>query len=101
MITVTLIARMMNMPEISLLDYGLALAITQIVNLIPVAPGGLGLGEIAFANTLLSLHPEMMAAYATIFVAFRLFGLICYLPGIIFYIFSFKSGDIQPAQLSL
>jgi len=86
-ITCMLIAYIMHFPPLSLSDYIMALAITQIVNLIPIAPGGFGIGEIAFANVLLLLNPGIPASYATIFLAYRLIGLLTYLPGISVFIF--------------
>ena len=86
-ITCLLIAKIMHFPIISLPHYLVALAITQIVNLIPIAPGGFGVGEMAFANILILLNPSMSATYATIFLAYRIIGIITYLPGISVFIF--------------
>jgi uncharacterized protein (TIRG00374 family) len=86
-ITCMMIAHMMNFAPLPLSDYIMAIAITQIVNLIPIAPGGFGMGEIAFANVLLLLNPGTSASYATIFLAYRLIGLLTYLPGISVFVF--------------
>jgi uncharacterized protein (TIRG00374 family) len=82
-----LIARMMHFPEISFFNYILAIAVTQIVNLIPVTPGGFGIGEAAFANVLTLLNPGISASYATIFLAYRILGILVYIPGIAVFIF--------------
>jgi uncharacterized protein (TIRG00374 family) len=82
-ITVKLIAEMMGFTGISLSDYLIAASLTQIVNLIPATPGGVGIGEIAFANILYLLNPGTNAAYATVYFAFRLIGTLTYLPGVI------------------
>lgn len=86
-ITCMLIAKMMHFPPLSFSDYVLAIALTQIINLIPIAPGGFGVGEIAFANILSLLNPTIHATYATIFLAYRIIGIIIYLPGLLVFIF--------------
>jgi uncharacterized protein (TIRG00374 family) len=85
--TCMLIAKMMHFPSISFSDYIIAIALTQIVNLAPIAPGGFGIGEIAFANTLALLNPGIGSTYATIFLAYRIIGFVTYLPGISVFIF--------------
>ncbi len=80
--TCMLIAKMMHFPPISFTSYIMAIAITQIVNLIPIAPGGFGIGEIAFANVLTLLNPGIGGTYATIFLAYRIIGIVTYLPGL-------------------
>jgi len=87
---IILIAKIMDLPSIPFSDYAIAMGVTQIVNLIPVTPGGVGIGEIAFANILLLLNPGTNAAYATTFLAYRLMSMLTYLPGVLCYIPSFQ-----------
>lgn len=92
------LAKMMHFPPIAFVDYVIALGITQIVNMIPATPGGIGIGEMAFANILLLLNPGTNAAYATIFLAYRLISILVYLPGVLCYIPRFmllKQKNIQ------
>lgn len=84
--TIIVIAKMMALPSISLADYIIAFSITQVVNLIPVTPGGIGIGEMAFANILLLLNPGKSAAFATVYLAYRFISLLTYVPGVVFYI---------------
>jgi uncharacterized membrane protein YbhN (UPF0104 family) len=84
------ITQMMGLPVVSLTDLILALAIAQIANLLPLTPGGLGVGEAAFVNVLLLLNSEATASYGTVFFALRLISILAYLPGIIFGIFGFN-----------
>ena len=84
--TVMLIAKMLAFPGIAFSDYTLAMGITQIVNLIPITPGGVGIGEMAFANILKLLNPNVVGAFATIFFTFRVMSILTYLPGVIYYI---------------
>lgn len=88
---ILLINSMMGLPDISPFDYMIALAIGQIANLIPLTPGGVGIGEAAFANIVLMLNPGVTGAYATVFFAFRLLITVAYLPGIVAGIFGLKS----------
>lgn len=85
-VTIKLIAEMMGIAGISLTDYAIAASLTLVVNLIPATPGGVGIGEMAFANILLLLNPETNAAFATVYFAFRLIGTLSYLPGVILFI---------------
>ncbi len=82
-VTILMLAQAMHFPRLSLADYMVALGVTQIANLIPAAPGGLGIGEMAFSKVLLLMNPALPAAYATIFIAYRLIGILVYLPGIL------------------
>src|SRR3990167_11167828 len=82
LLTIILIADMMGFQQIHPIDYLIAIGVTQIANLIPATPGGLGIGEAAFSNIILLLNPSIPAAYATIFLAYRIIGVLVYLPGI-------------------
>lgn len=93
LVVVVMLSNMMGLPKLSLLDYMLALVIGQVANLIPLTPGGVGIGEAAFANIILVLHPGMTAAYATIFFALRLLSTLAYLPGVFIGIFGFHLLD--------
>lgn len=85
-VAVKIIAEVMGFSGISLTDYLIAASLTQIVNLIPATPGGIGIGEMAFANILILLNPGTSAAYATVYFAFRVIGSLTYLPGVILFI---------------
>jgi uncharacterized membrane protein YbhN (UPF0104 family) len=87
---VMLISKMMNIPAISPLHYAIAMGAAQIANLLPITPGGLGIGEMVFANILFLLNPTLSAPLATVFLAFRFFCTLSYLPGVFIYIANFK-----------
>ncbi len=99
-VAITMIANMMGLPAVAFSSYIIAMGITQIVNLIPLTPGGVGVGEIAFANILLILNPGANAAYATVLLAYRLISMLAYLPGVIGFIPKFASvaTDLDTAQ---
>lgn len=80
----------MQLPYPSFLNCLLALIITQVVNLIPITPGGLGVGEVAFASILLLLDPHVIAPYATVFCALRMLMIIACIPGTCWGVYSLK-----------
>lgn len=85
-VSIMIIINSMGLPLFGLSDYIIAFSITQVVNLIPATPGGIGIGEMAFANILLLLNPGQSGAYATVYLAYRLISMVAYIPGVIGYI---------------
>ena len=81
-----IIAKMMGLPALDFSQVVLALGMTLLVSVIPLTPGGIGVGEMAFANILLLFNPGSMIAYATIYLAHRLLSMLAYLPALLFYI---------------
>jgi uncharacterized protein (TIRG00374 family) len=68
-------------------DYGIAGLYALIANALPVTPGGLGIGEGAFASAVLMLAPQAaQAAYGTVFLAFRCVFILSTLPGLAAYL---------------
>jgi uncharacterized membrane protein YbhN (UPF0104 family) len=68
-------------------DYGIAGLYALIANSLPVTPGGLGVGEGAFASACIMLAPQAAhAAYGTIFLAFRCVFILSTLPGLVAYL---------------
>jgi uncharacterized protein (TIRG00374 family) len=90
---IVLIADAMPFAGPSALDYGIAGLYALIANSLPVTPGGLGIGEGAFASACLVLAPQAArAAYGTIFLAFRCVFVLSTLPGLAAYLSSAKRG---------
>ncbi|MES2218900.1 MAG: lysylphosphatidylglycerol synthase transmembrane domain-containing protein [Pseudomonadota bacterium] len=81
-----IIAKMMGLPALNFSQVVLALGMTLLVSVIPVTPGGIGVGEMAFANILLLLNPGSTIAYATIYLGYRLLSMLAYLPALWFYL---------------
>jgi uncharacterized protein (TIRG00374 family) len=79
------IAKMMGLPALDFLQVVIALGITLLVSVVPITPGGLGVGELAFANILLLQNPGATIAFATIYLGYRLLSMLAYLPAVIFY----------------
>lgn len=76
--------------EIDLLSYNLSSIITQIVSVLPISPGGIGIGEITFAKTLYYLNNRVLLGYASIYFVFRMLSIFCCIPGIILFVFGQK-----------
>lgn len=84
---IVLIAQAMPFAGPSPLDYGIAGLYALIANSLPITPGGLGIGEGAFASACLMLAPQAApAAYGTIFLAFRCVFMLSTLPGLAAYL---------------
>jgi uncharacterized protein (TIRG00374 family) len=84
---IVLIAEAMPFVGPSARDYGIAGLYALIANSLPVTPGGLGIGEGAFASACLVLAPQAArAAYGTIFLAFRCVFMLSTLPGLAAYL---------------
>jgi|GEM_PF-3478911 len=82
---VVLIAKLLHFPSLSFMDYLLVMAVTQIINLIPLTPGGLGIGEVGFAHTLALLNPGLIMPYATVFFIYRMLSVVIFLPVLVWY----------------
>ena len=85
-LTCLFIANILNFPPLHFTEILIAVAVTQIANLIPLTPGGFGVGEMAFANTLILFHPTVAATYGTIFFSYRIIGILTYLPGMLIFV---------------
>jgi uncharacterized protein (TIRG00374 family) len=84
---IVLIAEAMPFGVLSVLDYGIAGLYALIANSLPMTPGGLGVGEAAFASVAVMLDPHAAeAAYGTIFLAFRCVFILSTLPGLVAYL---------------
>lgn len=84
---VVLIADAMQFGGLTPLEYGMAGIYAMIANTLPITPGGLGVGEGAFASICVALEPtNNFIAYGTIFLALRCVIVISTLPGLIIYL---------------
>ncbi len=84
-----ILAQAMAFDTLSYLNYSLATAGALIANLLPLSPGGLGIGEAAFDNLCQLLTPESdqrVVGYASLFLIFRVVTLIASLPGACIYL---------------
>ncbi len=86
-VCVMILGYSMELGTLGPLDFGFAAPWASLANLLPVTPGGLGVGEAAFDRI---CHwrevSQTAAAYGTIFLAYRITTAIATLPGLIFYV---------------
>ncbi|HIJ83222.1 MAG: hypothetical protein HW380_2700 [Magnetococcales bacterium] len=82
------IAHNLEIPIVPIENVFLAAPWAWIANILPISPGGLGVGEAAFDQVCqwLSSAP-LMAAFGTVFLINRLFLLLATLPGLLFFLF--------------
>lgn len=77
-----LVMRALRIDVLPWIDQALACVLALVANNVPFTPGGLGIGEAAFANAALALEPFRSGApYATAFLAYRCVTVIASLPG--------------------
>ncbi len=84
---IVLIAAATQFGGLSAVEYGIAGVYAIIANSLPFTPGGLGIGEGAFASACVMLEPSTSGLpYGTIFLVFRCLLVISTLPGLIAYL---------------
>jgi uncharacterized membrane protein YbhN (UPF0104 family) len=81
---VALLSDALGIGVLGLADFMLAAPLTLAVNALPLTPGGIGVGEVAFDQICRWLEPVPTgAAYSSIFFAYRLISSLTGLPGLI------------------
>lgn len=84
---VVIIAVAMQFGGLTMVEYGIAGVYAMIANSLPFTPGGLGIGEGAFASACVALKPATSGTpYGTIFLVLRCLIVISTLPGLIVYL---------------
>lgn len=78
--------------KVSLIQTGIAMPLAQIANILPLTPGGLGVGEAAFDLLLTGLSgaQQIGTGYGSIFLTYRGVSILVSLPAVGFYILSSK-----------
>jgi glycosyltransferase 2 family protein len=85
--TVLLLAQAMGIHTLTPGQLAVAAIFALAANNIPLTPGGLGIGETAFANLCMTLESYPSGApYATVFLAYRAASLLGTLPGFVLYL---------------
>ena len=96
--TVVLIAAGLEFGGLSPLEYGIAGVYAMIANSLPFTPGGLGIGEGAFASACVALEPHTTGIpYGTIFLVLRCVIVLSTLPGLIAYLLYPERGNLFAA----
>ena len=75
------IARAFDFVTVSPVTIVYAGVVSMIANSLPLTPGGIGVGEAAFANAVILVDPSATGPYATIFLAMRALTLLLSLLG--------------------
>lgn len=84
---VVLIADASEFGGLTPLEYGIAGVYAMIANSLPFTPGGLGIGEGAFASACVALEPTVTGIpYGTIFLVLRCVIVLSTLPGLFVYL---------------
>lgn len=78
-VVIALVAYALGFHTLLFYHFTIASLVTQLVNLIPLSPGGLGVGEAAFAKTMI-LFSHKTLPFATILLSYRMFSLLSVMP---------------------
>ena len=65
--------------------------IVQILSVIPISPGNIGVSEIAFSEIMFLLNNNIALQYASIYLLFRFFNMLFSIPSVLLYFIAFKS----------
>ena len=84
--------------DINIFSYNLASILTQIISIVPISPGGVGIGEVSFAKILYYLNDRILLGYASIYFAFRMINILTCVPGILLFAFGQKKLAAQNAN---
>jgi uncharacterized protein (TIRG00374 family) len=85
--SVVIIAAAAQFGGLTMVEYGIAGVYAMIANSLPFTPGGLGIGEGAFASACVALEPSTSGIpYGTLFLVLRCLVVISTLPGLIVYL---------------
>jgi uncharacterized protein (TIRG00374 family) len=86
-VTVVVIADATEFGGLSAVEYGIAGVYAMIANSLPFTPGGIGIGEGAFASACVALEPTVTGIpYGTIFLVLRCVIVLSTLPGLVVYL---------------
>ena len=80
--------------DLSYLTNLISSLVVQIVSVIPLSPGNIGVGEAAFSQVMYLLNNNILLQYATVYFVFRIFNMICSVPGVIIYYLVIKKREI-------
>jgi len=99
-VTVVVIADATEFGGLSPVEYGIAGVYAMIANSLPFTPGGLGIGEGAFASACVALEPTITSIpYGTIFLVLRCVIVLSTLPGLVVYLlYPQRASLLAPAK---
>ncbi len=77
---------------IKLSDYNLASVVAQVISIVPISPGGIGVGETVFAKVLYHLNGKIILEYASIYLTLRVLHIFVSIPGVIFFLLPLREN---------
>tara|TARA_B100001996_G_C18653181_1_gene590192 strand:- start:485 stop:1474 length:990 start_codon:yes stop_codon:yes gene_type:complete len=57
----------------------------QVLSVIPLSPGNIGVGEAAFSQIMYLMNNNILLQYASVYFIFRIFNMLLSIPGVIIY----------------
>lgn len=69
------------------LTHTISSILAQVLSIIPISPGGIGVGEISYAKTMHFLNNDLLS-YATVFLIYRIYNLFFGIPAIFIFLFN-------------
>lgn len=85
-----LISLEMLAEDLGLISHIISSVFVHILNIIPISPGNVGVGEAAFSQIMYYMNSKVLLEYASVYFIFRLINMIFALPGMFVYFFSIK-----------
>ena len=76
--------------DLGLISHVISSVFVQILSIIPISPGNIGVGEAAFSQVMYYMNSKVLLEYASVYFIFRLINMIFALPGMFVYFFSIK-----------
>tara|TARA_Y100000590_G_C15740141_1_gene1019994 strand:+ start:1935 stop:2915 length:981 start_codon:yes stop_codon:yes gene_type:complete len=78
------------MVDLSLISHTISSVCVQILSIIPISPGNIGVGEAAFSQIMYYMNSKTLLEFASVYFIYRLINMIFALPGMFVYFFSIK-----------
>ena len=91
LLIIVIVSVNMELGDISIRQYALAGASGLLANVLPITPGGIGIGESAFDQVCRLLATNAAGSFSVGFLVFRVVSMMFTIPGIFSYIFLFQN----------
>tara|TARA_B100000579_G_C22838392_1_gene860102 strand:+ start:85 stop:1068 length:984 start_codon:yes stop_codon:yes gene_type:complete len=78
------------MVDLSLISHTVSSVCVQILSIIPISPGNIGVGEAAFSQIMYYMNSKTLLEFASVYFIYRLINMIFALPGMFVYFFAIK-----------
>ncbi len=78
--------------DLGLISHTISSVVVQILGIIPISPGNIGVGEAAFSQIMYYMSGYKILEFASVYFIYRLINMVFALPGMFVYFFSIKRG---------